>query len=112
MLETEGYTYQRCDRYTVEEFKTIFTQKGCKVPSRNCLEYIAQNPKKIYNTDDEIAVIHMTNPVGRLPRGTTKCYERKDDSRMELRPNDMNRRDPLLEINRRYDYEKRRIGFF
>jgi len=104
----EGYTYKRCDQYTKEEFLKLYINPGCKNPSKDALKYVTENPKEVYNTDDIIAVHQLKNPVGSLQGGTTKRYGRLDDARFELRPNDTNRKDPLLEVKRRYDYYLRR----
>ena len=70
----EGYTYQRCDQYTKEEFLKMFTRPGCKNPSDGVLKYVEDHPKKFYNTDDTIEIHHLSNPVNSLPGGTTKKY--------------------------------------
>ena len=51
----EGYTYVRCDQYTPEEFIRMYTNDKGEI-SEYCLEYMRDNPKDIYNTDDQIAI--------------------------------------------------------
>jgi len=73
----EGYTYKRCDQYSKEEFLGMFQSEGMR---RIVSEYIKNNPKDTYNTDDEIAVhqIHDGLVVKSLNnvvhRNTTKQY--------------------------------------
>ncbi len=73
----EGYTYTRCDQYSADEFMGMFQSESM----RKIVEaYIEDNPKDIYNTDDEIAVhqIHDGLVVKSLNdvvhRNTTKQY--------------------------------------
>lgn len=47
----EGYTYTRCDQYSAEEFLEHYTSDRMR---ELCTEYIRDNPKEVYNTDDEI----------------------------------------------------------
>ena len=49
----EGYTYTRCDVYTAEEFIAKYTSDKMR---KICEEYVRENPKEQYNTDDEIAL--------------------------------------------------------
>jgi len=73
----EGYTYKRCDLYSKDEFLDMYTSNDMR---RIVTEYIKDNPKDIYNTDDEIAVHHIhdglvvnsLNDV--VHRNTTKQY--------------------------------------
>jgi hypothetical protein len=51
-----GYTYTRCDIYTAHEFAEMFARIPEIVNA-----YIAENPKEIYNTDDQIAVRHKAD---------------------------------------------------
>lgn len=73
----EGYTYKRCDQYNKEEFLGMFQSEGMR---RIVSEYIRNNPKDTYNTDDEIAVhqIHdgiVVNSMNDVEhRKTTKRY--------------------------------------
>lgn len=52
----EGYSYQRCDRYTAKEFVDMFRARGRKLLQR-ALEYVMEHPKDVYDTDDEIAIV-------------------------------------------------------
>lgn len=73
----EGYTYKRCDQYSADEFLGMF-QSNCM--REIVVAYIKDNPKDIYNTDDEIAVhqIHDGLVVNSMKdvehRVTTKRY--------------------------------------
>lgn len=73
----EGYTYKRCDQYNKEEFLGMFQSGGMR---KIVSEYIRNNPKETYNTDDEIAVrqIHdgmVVNSMNDVEhRKTTKRY--------------------------------------
>ena len=73
----EGYTYKRCDQYSKEEFINMFQSGDMR---RIVIEYVENNPKDVYNTDDEIAVhqIHDGLVVKSLNdvahRNTTKQY--------------------------------------
>lgn len=49
----EGYTFERCDQYTKEEFLKRF-KANCAFEVYK--EYVEANPKEYYDTDDEIAV--------------------------------------------------------
>ena len=71
----EGYKFIRCDHYTPSQFKIIYMNSD-GVISHNCLEYMKNNPKKIYTTDDRIAIHEMSRSreVNSIPRGTTKRY--------------------------------------
>lgn len=52
----EGYTYTRCDLYSADEFVAMFQN----VITRGiAIEYVRNNPKEKYNTDDEIAVYNI-----------------------------------------------------
>ena len=96
----EGYTFERCDQYSAEGLIDSFGSGRMQELAR---EYVAANPKEVYNTDDEIAIRQMLNPVGCMGNGrTTKRYIDPGDSRHEIRINDRNRRDPLKEISRNY----------
>ena len=76
----EGYSYTRCDQYTPEQFSERFTDNNGKV-CLDCRQYMTEYNKSIYNTDDEIAVIHMgverdVNSMYTLTgRNTTKRYK-------------------------------------
>jgi len=52
----EGYTYKRCDLYSADEFIMLF---GNALTQSDAAEYVRDNPKELYNTDDEIAVYHI-----------------------------------------------------
>ena len=73
----EGYTYIRCDQYSADEFLAMFQSIGMR---EIVAAYIKDNPKDIYNTDDEIAVhqIHdglVVNSMYNVEhRDTTKRY--------------------------------------
>lgn len=73
----EGYTYTRCDQYSADEFLGMFQSNDMR---RIVTEYIKDNPKDIYNTDDEIAVhqIHdglVVNSMNDVEhRSTSKRY--------------------------------------
>lgn len=105
----EGYTFKRCDQYSAEELIECFGTGRMQELAR---EYISAHPKEVYDTDDEIAIKQMLNPVGcNGDRWTSKHYYNPADARLELHPNDMNRRDPTREINKNYraiDYRKAR----
>lgn len=75
----EGYTYKRCDQYTAEEFIAMYQSKETK---ERCIQYVKDNPKPVYNTDDEIAIHKLfrdavVNSLG--PRKTTKRYKINQD---------------------------------
>lgn len=75
----EGYTYQRCDQYTAEEFIAMYQSKDSK---ERCIQYVKDNPKPFYNTDDEIEMHKpcrdaVVNGLGH--RKTTKRYKRSQD---------------------------------
>ena len=72
---TEGYTYMRCDLYSADEFIDLF---GNALTRATAAEYVRDNPKDLYNTDDEIAVYNAID-ARRVPgllhgqnRSTTK----------------------------------------
>lgn len=77
----EGYTYKRCDRYTPEEFLAMYKSRDMK---RVCREYIQENPKDIYTTDDQIALHErvrdrQANSLQRLyGRKTTKRFKSEE----------------------------------
>lgn len=79
----EGYTYKRCDQYSVDEFLGMFKSKDMR---RIVEEYIRENPKEVYNTDDEIAVhqIHNGRSANSMHdvehRCTTKRYHHEYNS--------------------------------
>jgi len=85
----DGYTYQRCDIYTPNEFRARMSGYYEEAVNR----YISENQKPTYNTDDEIAVRHMRDErcVGRNKArhgyaggnggSTTKRWEYTEDSR-------------------------------
>lgn len=52
----EGYTYTRCDIYSANEFIELFGNAAAQI---DAIEYVRNNPKDFYNTDDEIAVYHI-----------------------------------------------------
>ena len=52
----DGYTYTRCDRYSADEFVEQFESVLGKSVAA---EYIQDNPKEEYSTDDQIAVMHI-----------------------------------------------------
>lgn len=78
MIDTTGFKLIRCDRYTPQEFAKMFTFEGSNEPSYNCQEYMRAHPKKIYNTDDEIEVLHMKALVGCF-RSHRECAVLSDD---------------------------------
>lgn len=49
----EGYTYVRCDLYSPDEFIELFPNA---LSQSIAIEYVKNNPKEQYNTDDTIAV--------------------------------------------------------
>lgn len=51
----EGYTYTRCDLYSANEFIELF---GNVIAQGVAAEYVRDNPKEQYDTDDEITVYH------------------------------------------------------
>lgn len=73
----EGYTYRRCDQYSADEFLGMFQSDGMR---EIVAAYIKDNPKDIYNTDDEITVHHIhdglvVNSLNDIVhRNTTKQY--------------------------------------
>ena len=72
----EGYTYTRCDRYTPEEF----LEKYGGINLRDiCEQYMKDNPKEVYNTDDEIAIhnIHKERAVPGLLHGRNTFTTKK-----------------------------------
>ena len=52
----EGYRYKRCDVYDAQKFVALFKSKKARVFA---IEYVSENQKSQYNTDDLIAVSHM-----------------------------------------------------
>ena len=52
----EGYSYKRCDVYDAQKFVALFKSKKARMYAS---EYVAENPKSQYNTDDLIAVSRM-----------------------------------------------------
>ena len=71
----EGYTYTRCDIYSANEFIELF---GNVIAQGVAAEYVRNNPKEQYDTDDEIAVYTIID-ARRVPgllhgqyRNTTK----------------------------------------
>lgn len=72
----EGWTFIRCDHYTSSQFRMMYTDSNGNL-NPLCAEYMKDNPKKIYTTDDRIA-IHEAGRERRVysnPRGTTKVYK-------------------------------------
>lgn len=75
----EGYTYIRCDQYTPEEFRQMYTNQKGHV-SATAKEYMMMHPKDLYNTDDEIAIreLRRSREVGSMyadtGKHTTKRY--------------------------------------
>ena len=51
----EGWKYTRCDKYTAEEFKNRVPHV-CSEYSEIIEQYIKDNPKEYYDTDDELAI--------------------------------------------------------
>ena len=49
----EGYTYMRCDLYSADDFVELFQNALARGIAK---EYVRDNPKEQYNTDDEITV--------------------------------------------------------
>ena len=49
----EGYSFERCDIYTPEEFLAGYTSDKMR---EICEEYMRENPKDQYDTDDQIAI--------------------------------------------------------
>ena len=76
----EGYTYTRCDRYTPEQFADMYRNDRGKV-SKKCQEYMANNPKRTYNTDDVIAIhcIGLEREVGSMYELTGKTSTKRYD---------------------------------
>lgn len=76
----DGYTYTRCDQYTPDEFIKRHTDFRGK-PRPICIEYMQDHPKKVYTTDDDIALVEILNErsVGSMMRltgkNTTKRYK-------------------------------------
>lgn len=75
----EGWTYIRCDEYTLAQFKTMYTDSNGNL-NPLCAEYIKNNPKKIYTTNDRIAIheIDRERRITAIPRHTTKRYAFRD----------------------------------
>lgn len=75
----EGWIYKRCDIFTPEEFKEMYTDDKGNV-SQNCLDYMRDNKKEHYTVSDKIAIREMVmqREVGsmheRTGRYTTKRY--------------------------------------
>lgn len=82
----EGYIYMRCDQYSPEEFKKLFTDKDGSVDEDCCL-YMLNNPKATYNTDDQIAVygMHSERSVGSIIARTGKCTTKRYDFQLSDR---------------------------
>lgn len=76
----EGWTYKRCDIFTPEEFKEMYTNDDGEV-SRNYQEYIKNNKKEYYTVNDKIAIRemamqHEVNSMYEISgRRTTKRYK-------------------------------------
>ena len=76
----EGWTYKRCDIFTPEEFKEMYTNDKGNV-SQDCLDYMRDNKKEHYTVSDKIAIreIAMQHEVGSMReitgRRTTKRYK-------------------------------------
>lgn len=71
-----GYTYIRCDTYTPEEFLEKYSAMN---QTDICKEYMGDNPKGFYNTDDEIAIhnIHNERSVPGLLHGQNRSTTKR-----------------------------------
>lgn len=75
----DGYTYERCDRFTPAEFIEMYTDKDGNI-CRECIEYMTANPKGHYTFSDQMEIrenakkYEIGSLISRTGRETTKRY--------------------------------------